>query len=174
MERMLKGLPAWAFIAGLAMLSLAVGAYAAGANAADKPESNSDTPSADANHAGKADSKPEAPAGDEAGKPEAAPLGKSEKSEEAAPKDESEEAAEAPGVAVKGGRKMQELLGEGFLIRTTVLIPAEVVTRQIGKVSPDAIVVTLQKETAITVCYYTLRAYVKLRLTDIPTCTVFR
>ena len=52
--------------------------------------------------------------------------------------------------------------------------PAEAVTRQIGKVSSDAVLLTLQKETAIAVCYYTLKAYVKEGLTDIASCTVFR
>lgn len=94
------------------------------------------------------------------------------KTEEPAAKDESEDAA--AGLAAKGGLKMKDLLAEGFLIRTTVLVPAEVVTRQLGKVSPDAIVVTLQKEAAIAVCYYTLKAYVRPRLIEIPTCTGFR
>ena len=74
----------------------------------------------------------------------------------------------------KSGAKMRDILAEGFLIRTTVFIPADAVTRQLGKVSPDAIIVTLQKETAIAVCYYTLKAYVKGSLTDIASCTVFR
>jgi hypothetical protein len=69
--------------------------------------------------------------------------------------------------------KMKDLVGDGFLIRTTVLVPADAVTRQLGKPSPDAIIVTLQKETVIAVCYYTLKAYVKGGLTDIPSCTVF-
>jgi hypothetical protein len=53
-------------------------------------------------------------------------------------------------------------------------VPADAVTRQLGKVSPDAIILTLQRETAIAVCYYTLKAYVKESLTDIASCTVFR
>ena len=69
---------------------------------------------------------------------------------------------------------MKDFLAEGFLIRTTVLVPTDAVTRQLGKVSPDAIILTLQKETAIAVCYYTLKAYVKGSLTDIASCTVFR
>ena len=55
-----------------------------------------------------------------------------------------------------------------------MLVPAEAVTRQIGKVSSDAILLTLQRESAIAVCYYTLKAYVKEGLTDIASCTVFR
>ena len=69
---------------------------------------------------------------------------------------------------------MKDILAEGFLIRTTVLVPADAVTRQLGKVSPDAIILTLQRETAIAVCYYTLKAYVKESLTDIASCNVFR
>jgi hypothetical protein len=86
------------------------------------------------------------------------------------------EAAEG---APEGGKiqpevKMRDILAEGFLIRTTVLVPADAVTRQLGKLSPDSIILTLQKETAIAVCYYTLKAYVKQSLTDIASCTVFR
>jgi hypothetical protein len=77
---------------------------------------------------------------------------------------------------IKGGIqsavKMKDILAEGFLVRTTVIVPAEAVTRQIGKVSSDAVLLTLQKETAIAVCY--LKAYVKEGLTDIASCTVFR
>jgi hypothetical protein len=43
--------------------------------------------------------------------------------------------------------KVKDILAEGFLIRTTVLVPADAVTRQLGKVSPDAVILTLQKET---------------------------
>ena len=71
-------------------------------------------------------------------------------------------------------RWLKDILAEGFLIRTTVLVPAEAVTRQIGKVSSGSVLLTLQKETAIAVCYYTLKAYVKEGLTDIASCTVFR
>ena len=76
---------------------------------------------------------------------------------------------------IKGGIqsavKMKDILAEGFLVR---IVPAEAVTRQIGKVSSDAVLLTLQKETAIAVCYYTRKAYVKEGLTDIASCTVFR
>jgi hypothetical protein len=65
-------------------------------------------------------------------------------------------------------KKMKNLLAEGFLIRTTVLVPPDAVTRQLCKVSSDAMSLALQKETAIAVCYYTLKAYVKESLTDTP------
>jgi hypothetical protein len=42
------------------------------------------------------------------------------------------------------------------------------------KLSSDAIILTLQKETAIAVSYYTLKAYVKEGPTDIASCTVLR
>ena len=63
---------------------------------------------------------------------------------------------------------------DGFVIRTTVFIPAAAVTRQTGKVSGDAIVVTLQKQFSTAVCYYALKAYVKEGLNAIPFCTVHR
>ena len=113
------------------------------------------------------------PANLAAGKPEAPESGTPEKpAEAAAPKDEAE--ASSAGVEIKGELKMQELLAQGFQIKTTVLIPAEVVTRQTGKVTADALVVTLQKENAIAVCYYTLKSYVRLRLAGLATCTMFR
>ena len=96
-----------------------------------------------------------------------------EKGDEAPPPDAKAEDA-PPAGEIQSGVKMKDLLAEGFLIRTTVLVPADAVTRQLGKVSPDSIILTLQKETAIAVCYYTLKAYVKESLTDIASCTVFR
>ena len=93
------------------------------------------------------------------------------KPDEAPPPDEKA-AEEAPSAAgqIQSAVKMKDILAEGFLIRTTVFVPADAVTRQIGKVSSDAILLTLQKEAAIAVCYYTLEA----GLTDIASCTVFR
>ncbi len=97
------------------------------------------------------------------------------KADEVPPPDaKAEEAPPPAGGGVQSGAKMKDILAEGFLIRTTVLVSADAVTRQIGKVSSDAILLTLQKETAIAVCYYTLKAYVKESLTDIASCTVFR
>jgi hypothetical protein len=66
------------------------------------------------------------------------------------------------------------LMREGFEVRTTAFVPAEAVTRQSGKVSSDAIVVTLQKEAASAVCFYTLKAYVSRKLSTIPACIVHR
>ena len=97
------------------------------------------------------------------------------KGDETPPPDAKAEEAPPPGAGeIQTGVKMKDLLAEGFLIRTTVLVPADAVTRQLGKVSPDAIILTLQKETAAAVCYYTLKAYLKESLTDIASCTVFR
>jgi hypothetical protein len=66
------------------------------------------------------------------------------------------------------------LTREGFEIIATDFIPAEAVTRQSGKVASDAVVVTLQKQNATAVCFYTLKAYVGKKLTAIPACTVHR
>jgi len=90
------------------------------------------------------------------------------------PDAKAEEAPPATAGEIKSGVKMKGLLDEGFLIRTTVLVPADAVTRQLGKISSDAIILTLQKEAAIAVCYYTLKAYVKESLTDIASCIAFR
>jgi hypothetical protein len=110
----------------------------------------------------------------------AAPLHAADKGKDTPPPESKDapppEAKEALPPGAGGGpaiAALKDLVGDGFLIRTTVLVPADAVTRQLGKASSDAIIVTLQKETAIAVCYYTLKAYVKAGLTDIPSCTVF-
>jgi hypothetical protein len=72
----------------------------------------------------------------------------------------------------KSGASMKDLVNDGFVIRTTVFIPAEAVTRQLGKVSGDAVVVTLQKQFSTAICYYSFKAYVGGGLTKIGSCTV--
>jgi hypothetical protein len=80
-----------------------------------------------------------------------------------------------PELALYGRYVMPErLLKEGFEVRTTTFVPADAVTRQSGKDSLDAIVVTLQKDAASAVCFYTLRAYVSKELSTLPACTVHR
>lgn len=113
---------------------------------------------------------------DKNGAPEASePKDEAARADEAPPEDaKAEDAPPAGAGEIQSAVKMKDLLAEGFLIRTTVLVPAEAVTRQLGKVSPDSIILTMQRETAIAVCYYTLKAYVKQSLTDIASCTVFR
>jgi outer membrane biosynthesis protein TonB len=93
------------------------------------------------------------------------------KPEEAAPS-----AAPTPETEAADGETVSlgELTKDGFEIRATDFIPAEAVTRHSGKVSSDAVVVTLQKTTATAVCFYTLKAYVGKKLTTIPACTVHR
>ena len=118
---------------------------------------------------------PEASEPKDADKPKDEDKSKEEaKPDEAPPPDAKAEEAPPAGGGIQSAVKLKDILAEGFLIRTTVLVPAEAVTRQIGKVSSDAVLLTLQKETAIAVCYYTLKAYVKEGLTDIASCTVFR
>ena len=69
---------------------------------------------------------------------------------------------------------LAELTKDGFEIRGTDFVPAEAVTRHSGKVSSDAVIVTLQKTTATAICFYTLKAYVGKTLATIPACTVHR
>jgi hypothetical protein len=69
---------------------------------------------------------------------------------------------------------LEALMREGFEVRTTTFIPADAVTSQSGKVSSDAIVMTLQKTAATAVCFYTLKAYVSKKLGTIPACIVHR
>jgi hypothetical protein len=157
MSRFIKMLPAWSAVSAAALLLFL--ALPLAAAPADKDGAS-----------------PEKGATPEASEPKDADKSKDEaKPDEAPPPDaKAEEAPPAAGGGIQSAVKMKDILAEGFLVRTTVLVPAEAVTRQIGKVSSDAILLTLQKESAIAVCYYTLKAYVKEGLTDIASCTVFR
>jgi hypothetical protein len=149
-------LPAWSAVGAAAILLLLVLPLAAAP--ADKDGAS-----------------PDKGATPEASEPKDADKSKDEaKPDEAPPPDAKAEDAPPAGGGIQSAVKMKDILAEGFLVRTTVLVPAEAVTRQIGKVSSDAILLTLQKESAIAVCYYTLKAYVKEGLTDIASCTVFR
>ena len=136
-----------------AALLLAAGALRAAPQAPEaKPEpapGATDTPKPEAGEAPKAE--PPAPAAPDSGAPEP-------------PQAATEEAPASLG----------DLTREGFEIIATDFIPAEAVTRQSGKVSSDAVVVTLQKQNATAVCFYTLKAYVGKKLTAIPACTVHR
>ena len=156
MSRFIKMLPAWSAVSAAALLLfLALPLTAA---PTDKDGAS-----------------PEKGATPEASEPKDADKSKDEaKPDEAPPPDAKAEDAPPAGGGIQSAVKMKDILAEGFLVRTTVLVPAEAVTRQIGKVSSDAILLTLQKESAIAVCYYTLKAYVKEGLTDIASCTVFR
>lgn len=119
---------------------------------------------------GAPDSKPETPPSPSEAKPE----GQTVKPDQAGPTPEPESAKPAASEAEAVLLPLAELLGEGFEIRGTDFVPAEAVTRQSGKVSSDAIVVTLQKSGATAICFYTLKAYVSKKLTTIPACTVHR
>jgi len=156
MTKFIKDLPAWSAVSAAALLLLL--ALPLAAAPADKDGAS-----------------PEKGATPEASEPKDADKSKDEgKPDEAPAPDAKAEDAPPAGGGIQSAVKMKDILAEGFLVRTTVLVPAEAVTRQIGKVSSDAILLTLQKESAIAVCYYTLKAYVKEGLTDIASCTVFR
>ncbi len=102
---------------------------------------------------------------------------KPEGGEAAKPAEAAPSAAEAAGASPEADGapvSLGALTRDGFEIRTTDFIPAEAVTRHSGKVSSDAIVVTLQKTSSTAVCFYTLKAYVGNKLTTIPACTVHR
>jgi hypothetical protein len=166
MARFINRLQALSVICAALILLFALAASAAPADKNGTPEA-SEPKDAGKDGAGKPDE--DAKDGD-------ADTSKDEGKPDEAPADaKAEEAPPAPAAGgIQSAVKMKDLLAEGFLIRTTVLVPADAVTRQLGKVSPDAIILTLQKETAIAVCYYTLKAYVKESLTDIASCTAFR
>lgn len=154
MVMFIKWLAAFGVTCALVYLCLALPAAAAPTDKNGAPEA----------------SEPKDAGRDAGGKPDE----NSKEGDAATAKDEGkpEESPAAAAGQVQSGVKMKDLLAEGFLIRTTVLVPADAVTRQLGKISSDAII--LQKEAAIAVCYYTLKAYVKEGLTDIASCTAFR
>lgn len=113
---------------------------------------------------------PTKPEAGEAAKPEnGAPPGKPENGAPSA----QPGSAETP-QPESGPLSLAELASDGFEIHATAFIPAEAVTRHSGKVSSDAIVVTLQKTNQTAICFYTLKAYVGKKLTTIPACTVHR
>jgi hypothetical protein len=157
MSKFIKGLSVWSAVSAV-ILSLLL-ALPLAAAPADKDSAS-----------------PEKGAAPEASEPKDADKPKDEGKPDEAPPSAEKAAEEAPPAAggIQSVVKMKDILAEGFLIRTMVLVPAEALTRQIGKVSSDAILLTLQKESAIGVCYYTLKAYVKEGLTDIASCTAFR
>ena len=99
--------------------------------------------------------------------------GEAPKSAEPAPSTSAASTA-APAEGDSQSATLAALLQEGFEVRTTTFVAADAVTRQSGKVSSDAIVVTLQKDAATAVCFYTLKAYVSKKLGTIPACTVHR
>ena len=119
------------------------------------------------------DSKPETPPSPSEAE-SAKPQGETGKPDQANPTPEPESAKPAASEAEAALLPLAELLREGFEIRGTDFIPAEAVTRQSGKVSSDAIAVTLQKTGSTAICFYTLKAYVSKKLTTIPACTVRR
>jgi hypothetical protein len=118
--------------------------------------------------------KPEAaapsPSQNEGAKPEA-----SEPAKPAGPAPSTGVGAPAPPSAGEiPSATLASLLQEGFEVRATAFVPADAVTRQSGKSSSDAILVTLQKAAVSAVCFYTLKAYVSKKLGTIPACTVHR
>ena len=128
---------------------------------------------------------PAAPSASPAAKPEAPASGlsqsegaKPEAGEPAKPAEPAPSPGAASPAAPAGGEAQSAtlamLLREGFSVRTTAFIPADAVTRQSGKASSDAIVLTLQKDIVSAVCFYTLKAYVSKKLGTIPACTVHR
>ncbi|SRR6266540_4333054 len=125
-------------------------------------------PEGDASKAGEA-AKPKAGAS-EPGKSEEGGPGKPD--EEGA--DEGEGGEEGPVSGGGGPVALADLVKDGFVIRTTDFIPADALTRQSGKVSSDAVIVTLQKSTSTAICFYTLKAYVGKKLNTIAACTVHR
>ena len=117
--------------------------------------------------------KPDATKPDET-KPEPS---KPEENEPAKPEETAAPSPESggPEAAPEGApMALGELTKEGFTISATAFVPADAVTRQSGKVSSDALVVTLQKSTSTAICFYTLKAYVGKKLNTIPACTVHR
>jgi hypothetical protein len=167
MQKLRKCSLALAPVVGLTILSAAPIVHAADPEPAAKTEPNGMAPSA-----GTKDTT-DKPATTQPSSPSTAPeSGKTETSTPAT--GDTDQPVEDSGVERKDGVKIQELLDEGFEIKATQLVTADIVTRQLGTAAPDAVIVTLQKGSAIANCYYTLKSFVKLRLTDIKNCTVFR
>ena len=189
MRGMVKGLPVWRPLCAAAFLCVASAVGAA------EPEKGS-TPAAESGAtdsklaAGSSDTEAK-PSGSEASEPGAGTDSDADKAKDGDEKSpDAEKSPEGEGTSPedrgsnhgaqdtdrKGAARLKDLIADGFLIRTTVFVPADAVTRQTGRISSDAMVLTLQKETAIAICYYTLRAYVNGRkaLGKIPSGTVYQ
>jgi len=173
-----------AILSALALLCVTPMAFAQDADKdAAKPAGQSDSDKADDEKLpeGTTESKdaeekpPEGAAEVKEGEPEAPPprqgFGKPFKKKAAEAPAEETGKGNATGES-KSGASLKDLVNDGFVIRTTVFIPAEAVTRQLGKVSGDAVVVTLQKQFSTAICYYSFKAYVGGGLTKIASCTV--
>jgi hypothetical protein len=106
----------------------------------------------------------------EGAKTEAGEAAKPDESAPSADTENGESSPEGEGTTLT----LADLTKDGFEIRGTDFVPAEAVARHSGKVSSDAVIVTLQKTTATAICFYTLKAYVGQKLATIPACTVFR
>jgi hypothetical protein len=63
-----------------------------------------------------------------------------------------------------------EALRDGYEVRALAFVPTEASSRQTGEQTPDALILTLQKENSVVVCYYTLAAYVSDDVMDIDSC----
>jgi hypothetical protein len=188
MRGLVKRLPAWRLSCGAALLCIASSVSAA------EPEKGSTPPAASGTSGAKTDAGSSGPAesersGSKASEPKETTEGDAKKPKDGQAEKPQESEANPPGEKASdqgppsgeegehsGAARLKDLIGDGFLIRTTVFVPADAVTRQTGKISSDAVVLTLQKETTIAVCYYTLKAYVNGRkgLTKIGSCTVYQ
>lgn len=183
MRGLVQGLPAWRLLCAAAFLCLAPAVHAAETDKGSSPAESgvgASKPEPGTVESAPNDSEASGPKGTEgeAEKPKEDGAEKPKEGETPPPEEKASDQGPPPGTEGEGrfSARLKDLIGDGFLIRTTVLVPAEAVTRQTGRISSDAIIVTLQKDTAIAVCYYTLKAYVKggKGLTKIASCTVYR
>lgn len=67
-------------------------------------------------------------------------------------------------------RTLLALSKEGFEVKATAFVPSEAATRQVGRSTPDAIVLTMQRGSSIAICYHTLNAFVNDELPTLENC----
>jgi hypothetical protein len=66
--------------------------------------------------------------------------------------------------------KLRALLGDGYEIKSILLVPADVSTRVARRIDEDGAVLTVQKGAEIATCFFNLRDYVAGTVLDIEWC----
>jgi hypothetical protein len=70
--------------------------------------------------------------------------------------------------------KLRALLADGYELKNVVFVPQDASSRIAAKPDHDALVISLQKGSAIATCYHQLRNYVAGEVLDIEWCVPHR
>ncbi len=67
----------------------------------------------------------------------------------------------------EGPQSFTQLVGNGYIVSAVTLIPLDSAKRQNADAANDTVMVTLQKEKSVAVCYYNLSNWVRLNPTSL-------